>query len=33
MTGIMGGESSRLEQGVPTFEYKPADALEAEGKI
>lgn len=33
MKGIMTGESSKLEQGVPTFEYKPADALEAEGKI
>lgn len=27
MKGIMAGESSKLEQGVPTFEYNPADAI------
>ena len=27
MKGIMAGESSKLEQGVPTFEYNPADAM------
>lgn len=27
MKEIMAGESSKLEQGVPTFEYNPADAI------
>lgn len=27
MKGIMAGESSKLEQGVPTFEYNPEDAM------
>jgi three-Cys-motif partner protein len=27
MKEIMAGESSKLEQGVPTFEYNPADAM------